>query len=201
MNQDFELLLWWGVFFSWLFFLTLNLIEEAQSSLISYLAKLAHRSNRQWNRNSKRSSSVSASATLIKPAQCGVLKLFREANKNQVLYFAMNILLRVTFDEAICYLFVIVLEAKRELLFEATKLSTKSNCGLIVPISRVFRESLHFSRDYRLNFNFMIWEGNIYISRLFAARGKLTQKWTVKVNCSLFFQAPPSGYRSHFGPK
>ena len=146
MNQDFELLLWWGVFFSWLFFLTLNLIEEAQSSLISYLAKLAHRSNRQWNRNSKRSSSVSASATLIKPAQCGVLKLFREANKNQVLYFAMNILLRVTFDEAICYLFVIVLEAKRELLFEATKLSTKSNCGLIVPISRVFRESPFLER-------------------------------------------------------
>ena len=37
----------------------------------------------------------------------------------------------------------------------------------IVPISRVFRESAlpYFSWDYRLNFNFMIWEGNIYISR------------------------------------
>ena len=70
MNLDFESYFSRGLFFPGFFppLLPLNLIEEAQSSLISYLAKLAHRSNQQWNRNSKREAlTVSASATLIKP--------------------------------------------------------------------------------------------------------------------------------------
>ena len=72
-------LLFRGLFFPGFFppLLPLNLIEEAQSSLISYLAKLAHRSNQQWNRNSKREAlTVSASATLIKPLRLTRLPSF-----------------------------------------------------------------------------------------------------------------------------
>ena len=79
MNLDFESYFSRGLFFPGFFppLLPLNLIEEAQSSLISYLAKLAHRSNQQWNRNSKREAlTVSASATLIKPLRLTRLPSF-----------------------------------------------------------------------------------------------------------------------------
>ena len=79
MNLDFESYFSGGCFFPGFFppLLPLNLIEEAQSSLISYLAKLAHRSNQQWNRNSKREAlTVSASATLIKPLRLTRLPSF-----------------------------------------------------------------------------------------------------------------------------
>ena len=79
MNLDFESYFSRGLFFPSFFppLLPLNLIEEAQSSLISYLAKLAHRSNQQWNRNSKREAlTVSASATLIKPLRLTRLPSF-----------------------------------------------------------------------------------------------------------------------------